>query len=481
MAEHTSRRFAVIGVGAAGLATLRVISQEIRDQIASGEFELVGFEKRQDLGGVWFSEPSSPPLFKQKWPESAIYKSLTTNIPHPLMYYSSFPAAPSTPLFTPAGNVHDYMHSYAAQFNLRQYIKFNSTVTSASWNQSTGRWEVTSQSSNGTSSDTSKSYFDHLFVANGHYRRPFIPEIAGFSDWAASDSRSYTHSICYRTPEPYKNHSVLVIGGGRSGIDISEEVAGVAKQTVHSIRSRGDEDFEHIIQRGAISHFSSDGFVHFVNGKKELVDRIIFATGYEYDCSFLTQLPIDEPRLSSDHLYNSRFHIYPLALHMFPLKAIFPPSSLALIGIPIGILVFTQVEAEATLAIRQMIGKVSIDFEQEMLEVVERNEQLRRVHNDSPLEVARAWHRFEGDSAWDFVDLIWEKAGESHRTPAWKRELMPLGYVMRAEWERIDAAGLSQAWLDGVGKGGIEEWVDHMRRVLRRARERQYRSMAHLA
>lgn len=49
------RRFAVIGAGgAAGLATLKTFSEELKDHIKAGDCELVGFEQREDLGGVWY-------------------------------------------------------------------------------------------------------------------------------------------------------------------------------------------------------------------------------------------------------------------------------------------------------------------------------------------------------------------------------------------------------------------------------------------
>jgi cation diffusion facilitator CzcD-associated flavoprotein CzcO len=49
------RRFAVIGAGgAAGLAALKVLSEELQDHIRAGECELVGFDQREDLGGVWY-------------------------------------------------------------------------------------------------------------------------------------------------------------------------------------------------------------------------------------------------------------------------------------------------------------------------------------------------------------------------------------------------------------------------------------------
>ncbi|KAG8762117.1 hypothetical protein FRC11_011090 [Ceratobasidium sp. 423] len=473
------RRFAVIGAGgAAGLATLKIFLDELRDYVRAGDVELVGFEQREDVGGVWLAEPRPDPS-KEKWPETPVYDSLTTNVPHPIMLFPSHLAPPSTPLFTGSQAVNDYMRSYVDRFGLRKYIRFDTQVVAATWDDSTYQWTVTtrphaSPSGRGTES---ASHFDHLLVTNGHYRHPFIPDIDGFDDWASSDSRSYIHSIWYRTPDPYRDRDVLVVGGGRSGVDCSDEISTVARKAVHSVRSLGDQEFGHIIQRGAISHFTSDGFVHFKNGKCEYVDRVIFATGYQYDCSFLTQLPVEEPQHASGHLYNSGFHIYPLALHTFPLRAAFPPNSLAFIGLPIGITVFSLVEVQATLAIRQLTGGVSLDFDHELTESLKRNEELQKDH-PSALEVARAWHKFEHDKSYDFLDLLWLKANDSRRIPRWKRELMPEGYVMRTEWRELERLGLAKKWAHGVGKGGIQEWIDLMWRVVQRAKDKQRRDMA---
>ncbi|KAF8609665.1 FAD/NAD(P)-binding domain-containing protein [Ceratobasidium sp. AG-I] len=472
------RRFAVIGAGgAAGLATLKIFSEELRDHIRAGDCELVGFEQREGLGGVWLPDNHTTPS-ENKWPDTPLYDSLTTNVPHPIMLYPSHLAPPSTPLFTVAQVINTYMQDYANRFDLRRYIHFNSPVVSATWNPSINQWRVVHQSkSENKITSENVSFFDHLLVANGHYRHPFVPEINGLKSWDSDESRSYMHSIWYRNPESYRGLNVLIIGGGRSGIDLSEEISKVAKRTIHSVRALADQDFEHIIQRGAISHFSSDGFVSFVNGKREFVDRVIFATGYQYDCSFLTQVPVKPPTVSSNHLYNSRFHIFPLALHTFPLQATFPPTSLAFIGVPIGITVFSLVEAQATLAVRQMSGKVSLDFDYELSETLKRNDRLRLEHNDFALEVARAWHRFH-DGQYDFLDLLWKQANDKTRIPRWKRDLMPEGYLMRAEWQELERQGLSKSWVAGVGEGGIQEWVELMWRVIRRAKEREHRARA---
>ncbi|KAH7345047.1 hypothetical protein B0J17DRAFT_727693 [Rhizoctonia solani] len=472
-----SRRFAVIGAGgAAGLATLKIFLDELHDYIRAGDVEIVGFEQREDVGGVWLAEPRPDP--SKKWPETPVYDSLTTNVPHPIMLFPSHLAPPSTPLFTGFQAVNEYMRGYVDRFGLREYIRFNTQVVAATWDTLTYQWKVTTRP-HGSQADeeaTSVSHFDHLLVTNGHYRHPFIPDIEGFQDWASSDSRSYIHSIWYRAPDPYRGRNVLVIGGGRSGIDCSDEISAVARKTVHSVRSLEDQEFEHIVQRGAISHFTSDGFVHFKNGKSEYVDRVIFATGYQYDCSFLTQLPVQDPQHTSGHLYNSGFHIYPLALHTFPLRAAFPPNSLAFIGLPIGITVFSLVEVQATLAIRQITGGVSLDFDHELSQTLRRNEELQKDHR-SALEVARAWHKFGPGTSYDFLDFIWQKANDSRRIPRWKRDLMPEGYVMRTEWRELERLGLARKWVHGVGRGGIQEWIDLMWRVVQRAKDKQRRDM----
>ncbi|QRW06712.1 flavin-containing monooxygenase/FMO family protein [Ceratobasidium sp. AG-Ba] len=465
------RSFAVVGAGgAAGLAAMKIILEELKDHFRARECELVGFEQREDVGGIWLTDPS--PALDNEYPYSPIYDFLTTNVPHPIMYYPSHPAPPAAPLFSNARVVKDYMQDYALQFDLIKRIKFHTRVTSAVWDSSANQWEIAYQENGPPRS----SYFDRLFVTNGHYRYPYIPEFTGLDKWLSSNSRSHIHSVWYRNSESYREKRVLIVGGGRSAVDISEEVSAVAKRTVRSIHSLGSEqDLDPWVERGAISHFSSDGFVHFKSGTKEYIERVIFATGYKYDFTILPQIPAAEPRLSSDHLYSSGFHLYPLALHIFPLKAAFPPSSVAFIGLPIGIPGFFLVEAQATLAVRQMMGKVSLDFDHELSEAHKRNDALIKEHKGSALRVAQKWHRFRPDTPqpYDLADLIWERAQDSRRVPSWQRELMPEGLVLRAEWQKLERLGLSKAWLEGMGRGDTQDWIDLMRRLLKRAHNRR--------
>lgn len=53
-AQTKKRRIVAIGAGASGLAVLRVFADELKEDIASGDCELVCFEKREDIGGIWY-------------------------------------------------------------------------------------------------------------------------------------------------------------------------------------------------------------------------------------------------------------------------------------------------------------------------------------------------------------------------------------------------------------------------------------------
>lgn len=70
-------------------------------------------------------------------------------------------------------------------------------------------------------------FFDAVLVCNGHNALPRMPsDMPGMNAFVGLQ----IHSHDYRTPEPFKNMNVLIIGSGPSGIDISTDVAEVANQ-----------------------------------------------------------------------------------------------------------------------------------------------------------------------------------------------------------------------------------------------------------
>ena len=56
--KRVSKRVCIIGAGANGLATLKVLSET--HQVQSGQWSLVAFEERDKVGGVWYCPQDHP-------------------------------------------------------------------------------------------------------------------------------------------------------------------------------------------------------------------------------------------------------------------------------------------------------------------------------------------------------------------------------------------------------------------------------------
>ncbi|CEL57665.1 Flavin-containing monooxygenase FMO GS-OX-like 1 OS=Arabidopsis thaliana GN=At1g12160 PE=2 SV=1 [Rhizoctonia solani AG-1 IB] len=468
-ARNKKLRIAAIGAGASGLAALRIFADEFKKEMASGDCEMVCFERRGDSGGIWLPDRSHT-IPQSDIPDTPLYNCLTTNLPLPAMLYPSRDPTPSTHLFPPARAVVEYLHDYETQFKLRRFIQFNTIVSRAFWNDTTRQWEVTIHPRD-QPGNTNELHFDHLLVTNGHYAKPHFVAFPGLEDWGASGSRTVMHSMWYREPSQYDGLRVLVIGGGPSGNDLASDLSKVAKQTIQSVRSFEDDDTGPVTKRGKIDHFTSDGLVVFENGKQAHVDRVILATGYEYDFPFLPQLPIRNPGIDETSIYTSRAHIYPLARHLFPLLAPFPPSSIAFLGIPVRLAPFPLFEAQALLVSRVISGQVSLDFDQELELCKARNEKLTEIHK-TPERVARNWHVLDGDTQFAHREELWRLAGEIRTCPEWSSEIYGAKIILRNEWEDLVRTGEADSWSKGVGEGGMKDWIELMYRVLRRAEHR---------
>lgn len=437
----------------------------------------------KDIDRLPADPTTNPPL-------TPLYDSLTTNVAHPLMAYPSFPFPPSTLLFPPASVVRKYLEDYADHFNLNQHVRLNTTVRSIDWDPAISKWRVRI-SPTGSSPDTpaAENLFDLVAVANGHYRVPYYPDTPGLRTWV--DSGKATHSAWYRHAHSFGD-TVLVVGGGPSGIDVADEMRPVSKTVIHSVpdTDRADSEGGAFKRRGRITEFQDvkEGRVLFEDGTSESgIDHCILATGYEHSLPFLGPsllehaMPPPIPPIPAK-LYNSKFHIFPVAKQIFPLVTAFPPSSLALLVLPYRIIPFPAVEAQMRAVLKVFAEPSSLNPTDAALDVVSRYEELRAIVGDNEAAIARLWHKLEGPEQFDYMDDLHkfaggEFAGPEWEVPAWVRELWTHKIALRAEWKDIVKAGEAEKWVAGVGEAGGEEgnqqWADLMRRVLRRGAERQ--------
>ncbi|KAK0449703.1 FAD/NAD(P)-binding domain-containing protein [Desarmillaria tabescens] len=442
---NTSRkRICIIGAGPSGLAALKVIRDT--EEFESGIWLPTIFEARDKIGGIW-----CPALPIDNPPLTPLYDSMTTNIPHPVMAYPSFPFPPSTPVFPPAATVETYLHDYATHFQLIQNIRLNACVEHVEWNHATWCWNITVK---GETLD-----FDLVVVSNGHFRVPRYPNIPGLTEWLKNGRAS--HSAWYRNPGSVRDTStVAVVGSGPSGLDITAELHASGIKIVHSVNNCVPETTATFKKRGAITHFG-DG-VTFADGTVERnIDHCILATGYQMCYPFFSPATLqnESPPLSPSKLYNSSYHVFPLAKHIFPLRGDFPHTSLAFTGLILRGTPFSLFEAQAYAITRVFRDPSSTDENKEMSELLER--QL--------IIPAQDWHRPTEAEAFDYRDELYEFGGVGVRVEKWEKRMWEYKVELRREWVKLVRSGEAFSLVQDVGQNGNHEWVALLESILQRA------------
>ena len=403
------------------------------------------------------------------------------------MAYPSFSFPASTPFFPHASHVLQYLNDYANHFHLAPHIRLNTTVGSVTRNSTNTQWNVTLSTITGTQTLP----FDLVIVCNGHYHIPRYPNIPGLAQWVRA--RRATHSAYYRRPHHVGN-TVLVIGGGPSGSDISSEMRSYARTVIHSATDAIHENIGNLKRRSRVSRFHDDTHqVTFEDGTTESgIDHCILATGYEFSFPFLSQdtilptLPPPCPPLPSN-LHNTTYSVFPLAKHLFPLqslhtKAKFPPHSIAFIGLLTRVAPFPVFESQARAIFHAFAHPETLDTTREAVDIMTRHEELRlRLGTDDPLVMAKSWHRFEPLEQFTYREALRNYVlGSGSAVEEWEKEMYLNKDLLRKIWIELERRQEAEGWARGVGEGGREkeggegkrEWVETMRRMMKWGLER---------
>jgi cation diffusion facilitator CzcD-associated flavoprotein CzcO len=185
----------VIGAGYAGLGVARALR-------ATGiDVEVV--ERNDEVGGNWLN---------------GVYDSTHIISSRDSTGYAEFPMPRAYPDFPSREQMLAYLRSYAEAFSIRELISFGAEVTRVVpvTPDGVGGWDVTVRRSDG--SEHTRRYTG-VAVCNGHHWDHSIPTRPG------TFSGHQLHSKDYRNPDDIRGSRVLVVGAGNSGCDIAVEAS----------------------------------------------------------------------------------------------------------------------------------------------------------------------------------------------------------------------------------------------------------------
>lgn len=210
--------------------------------------------------------------------------------------------------FPPHTDVLKYLHLFAEHFNLNVHIKYQHMVTRVRPIANT-KWEIVAV--NLSDDKHIQQIHDFVFVCNGHFFEPFIPNVQGVAEFQGK----LIHSHDFRSAEQFrgmhsifiyfqqacndsifagatttKGEDVLLIGMGASGLDLMLQLQDVANRVTISGKKPAhladDEPLEQqqidlppkTILKSSVKRFTNDG-VEFMDGSWQSFTTIIYATG----------------------------------------------------------------------------------------------------------------------------------------------------------------------------------------------------------
>ncbi|WP_037158365.1 flavin-containing monooxygenase [Rhodococcoides fascians] len=185
----------IIGSGFAGLGAAIKLSQK-------GKHNFLVLERGSDVGGTW---------------RDNTYPGAACDVPSHLYSYSFALNPDWTRSFSTQPEIQKYISSVARKYNVLDKHVFNSDVTSATWNESTHRWDVVAS----TGEYTAKV----VVTAVGALCEPNLPPIAGIESFEGD----VFHSAQWNHDVSLEGKRVAVIGTGASAIQIVPAIAGKVK------------------------------------------------------------------------------------------------------------------------------------------------------------------------------------------------------------------------------------------------------------
>lgn len=188
---QASPRIAIIGTGFGGIGLAIRLKK-------AGFSNFILFEKAGDVGGVW---------------RDNTYPGAACDVPSHLYSFSFEQDLGWLNRYGKAAEIHQYLRHCTDKYDLRPHILFNTEITAASFDDTTGLWTL--QTSQGETCQANV-----MVAAVGQLNRPAYPKLTGMDSFAG---KSF-HSARWDHDYDLTGKRVAVIGTGASAIQFVPEI-----------------------------------------------------------------------------------------------------------------------------------------------------------------------------------------------------------------------------------------------------------------
>jgi cation diffusion facilitator CzcD-associated flavoprotein CzcO len=156
-------------------------------------------DRADDLGGTWHVNT---------------YPGLAVDIASVTYSYSFEPNPHWTRLYAPGAELKRYAEHVAGKYQLRQYMRFNTSVTKASYDQQGRYWTVYPEGQKPITTGI-------LILATGFLSQPKTPDIPGIASFAGK----ITHTAAWDHGYDLSGKRAAVIGTGATAVQLLPEIA----------------------------------------------------------------------------------------------------------------------------------------------------------------------------------------------------------------------------------------------------------------
>ncbi|XP_049291673.1 senecionine N-oxygenase-like [Anopheles funestus] len=342
--DRQQKRYCVIGAGSSGVCVAKTILD------TGGNVTI--YERTDQIGGTWvYTDEVGNDRYGLPV-HTSMYEGLKTNLPKEVMGFPGYEMPSQDASYVPWDEVLQFIRDYSDHYDVTKRIAFEHLVEEVKPTpEGTGGWNVTVRHL--PSGTILTETYDFVFICNGHYHTPVVPQYPGVESFQGKQ----LHSHDYRKSDIFKDQIVLVIGAGPSGTDLTLEAAKMAKIVYfsHHVPAKLKQLVfpDNVVQVPDVLRILPDS-VEFVGGSQHPVTLIFYCTGYRYSFPFLHPdcgVQVDDN------------WVRPLYKHVVNINH----PTMAFIGLPFYVCATLMFELQARFCMKFYNGRLPIPSKEEML------------------------------------------------------------------------------------------------------------------